>query len=182
MYKEIIKPTLVLIIIVGVMSGLLAFTYNVAGIKDLSTGISQEDLNAMTQAVLPGATELKKANITVENVDILGVYKDEGGKGAAIFLQSKGYDDEPMRLVIGIDTDGRVAGINVFTSNETPGLGTKAQEPSYLAQFIGKNGELKFKEDNGDIDTISGATKSSQGILNGVNLALQTYDIVKGDL
>lgn len=184
MYKEIIKPTLVLIIIVAVMSGLLAFTYQAAGIKDLGKGISQAELNIVMPEILPSATKLvlSKTAISTEDKDFLGVYKDEGGKGFAMHVQAKGYGKDTLKLVVGINPDGTVAGVKVLASSESPGIGTKIETPDYLSKYVGKSGELKVRKDGGEIDEITSATVSSRALAKGVSTALRVYEEIKGGI
>lgn len=181
MYKDIIKPTLVLIVIVAVMSALLAITYNVAGIGELGKGIPPDELDAMMPTVLPSATKLKNTNMTFDSPDILGVYEDETNAGSAIHLETNGYGG-PMKMLVGVDKDGKVAGIKIIESAETPNLGTKAHETGYLAQYIGKSGILAITKDGGDIDMVAGASTSSRAVATGVTRALEIYESVKGDL
>ena len=53
--------------------------------------------------------------------------------------------------------------------SETPGVGSKIDEPQgYLQNYVGKHGALKLDE---DVDAISGATISSNALMDGVNQA-----------
>lgn len=182
MYKDIIKPTLVLVIIVAVMSALLAVTYNVAGIAELGTGLSADVLEELRPNVLPSATKLVSVKAKSEDPNFLGVYKDEGGSGHAIFLQVKAYGPEPMKIVVGIDSSDKVAGVSIVESSETPGLGTKVEDPAYLSQYAGKSAPIAIEPDGGEISAIAGATKSSRGLTTGVDTALKMYESIKGGL
>ena len=51
--------------------------------------------------------------------------------------------------------------------DETPGLGAKALEPAFAAQFIGKSVPLTLS----DIDAIAGATFTSQAVVDALNKA-----------
>lgn len=180
MYKEIIKPTLVLIIISAVVAGLLAATYNLAGISELGKGISTEKLEEYTQQVMPEATKLILTKTTSEDPAFLGVYRDENCTGAAIHITTKGYGGE-LKMLVGIDIDGVVTGIAITESMETNGLGSKATDPKYLANFVGKSGSVDVKKSGGEIDAIAGATVSSTAVGNGVNSALDIFSKVKGE-
>lgn len=182
MYKEIVKPTLVLIVIVAVMSGLLAFTYQAAGIKELGKGVSQTELDAAIPQILPKATKLVSTNITSEDINFMGVYKDEGGNGVAMHVQSKGYGKDPLKMLVGINPDGTVAGVKIISTSESPGIGTKVEPADYLSKYIGKSGEQKVRKDGGDIDEIAGATISSRAVAKGVTTALTVYKEIKGGL
>ena len=184
-WHEILKPTLVLIIIATLISVLLAFTYNAAGVAALATaGLKPDELAEYQPTVLPGATTLKQISVSTEDPALLGVYADEGGSGAALHILTQGYQGNDMKLLVGINPDGTVAGVVYTECNETPGLGTKTNDPAFLGQFVGKSGELTVGKAGGgsDIDAISGATISSNAVTDGVNIALQLYDAVKGEI
>ncbi|WMJ23307.1 RnfABCDGE type electron transport complex subunit G [Paludicola sp. MB14-C6] len=181
MYKEIIKPTLVLIIIAAIISGILAFTYNAAGIGELGKGLSQEELDKNIKEVLPKGTKLKYFDFALEDASVLGIYNDEGGAGCAIHVVTKGYGGE-MKVLIGLDKDGAVTGAKVLESQETPGLGTKISEKPFLDKYLGKKAEVKLTKDGGEIEGIAGATISSNAFTKAVNKAFEVFNKVKGDL
>ncbi len=182
MYKEIIKPTLVLVIICAVVAGLLAATYNLTGIGELGGGLTPDELSEYAKQTMPTATKLVKAKISVENETLLGAYKDEGGAGVAIHITTKGYGGE-LKMLVGVDNAGAVTGISITESKETPGLGTKATDPKYLQNFVGKAGSVNVQKDGaGDVDAIGGSTISSKAVGAGVNTALEMYELVKGEL
>lgn len=181
MFKEIIKPTLVLIVISAVIAGLLAATYNLAGIGDLGNGLEADKLEEYAPMALPSASKLVHSKVTFEDPSLLGVYKDEGGSGVTIHITTKGYGGE-LKMLVGIDNDGVVAGIAITESMETNGLGSKATDPTYLANFVGKSGSFSVEKSGGDIDAVAGATVSSKAIGTGVNSALKIYETVKGEL
>lgn len=182
MYKQIIRPTLVLIIICAVISALLAATYNLAGIADLGKSLSAEQLAEIAPNVLPNATELKLASVSSENPALLGVYADEGGNGYGIHLETKGYA-AGLKMMVGLDANGAVTGIHVLENGETNGIGTKCFVPEFYERFLGKTEKVGLKKDGeGDIDEIANATFTSRGIAKGVQIALDVYNEVKGDL
>lgn len=182
MYKTIIKPALVLVIICAVVSGLLAFTYNAAGVAQLATaGLKDDQLAEAGPVALPGSTSLSVTAVSLESEEVLAVYTDEGGAGYAFYVSVKGYKDG-LKMLVGITPEGAVAGISVVEHQETDGIGTKAMTGEYLGKFVGKTGSVAVEASGGDVDAISGATYTSKGIGNGVNAALSAYEQVKGEL
>lgn len=71
----------------------------------------------------------------------------------------KGYGGE-IEIVVGVDNDGVITGINVGGANfsETAGLGAKTKEPAFTEQFKGLSAPLTLK---GNVDSVSGASVSS---------------------
>ena len=82
-----------------------------------------------------------------------------------------------MTAMVGVDQDGKVTGVTVTEHADTPGLGTKAMEETYLKeQYTGleKGGESNIKND-ANVDQIVGATISSNAIYQCVSEALQQF-------
>ena len=44
-----------------------------------------------------------------------------------------------LNVTVGIKNDGSVAGVDIGSHSETPGLGAKADDPDYLSQYTGVN-------------------------------------------
>ena len=74
-------------------------------------------------------------------------------------------------MMTGVDNDGNVTGIAVISHAETSGLGSKATDPEWQAQFAGKNGSVTVEKDGGEIVAITGSTITSRAICDGVNTA-----------
>lgn len=72
-------------------------------------------------------------------------------------------------MIVGIDPDGCVVGVEITALSETPGLGSRVSEDFFLDRYTGKSGEIVLGV---DVDAISGATISSRSVTDGVNRAL----------
>lgn len=85
-----------------------------------------------------------------------------------------------IQMSVGILVDGTVAGVEILSISETPGLGMNAQNDSFLGQFTGVTTD-KFsytktgKQEDNEIDAISSATYTTKSMTNGVNAALAAY-------
>ncbi|MHB8051048.1 MAG: FMN-binding protein [Coriobacteriia bacterium] len=168
----------------------LAVTYGITAPK-----IAEQDRLAeerSLQAVLPDAafTCLEDSRVKADTdavaapVDVLDTFHatiDGEHVGWALKVSSRGYGG-PMVVVIGLDTSGSVSGVTILSHNETPGLGTKVISDSwFLEQFP----ELEAGFGDADVralDTISGSTKSSNGVRNAVAAAGRVYSEVLSDL
>ena len=174
------------VVICAVAAAGLALTYAVT--KDR---ISAQDREAQLKALklaYPGVDEfdsvssdaLTLAQRAAGEVPVYGVYKAlEGGQqvGWAVIVGPRGYGG-PIRMVVGLDRDGKVTGISIVAMNETPGLGTQiVEKESFLEQFIGMESETAA-EALKDVDMITGATKSSRGARHGVEAATLVYNEV----
>lgn len=183
--KNIVKPTLVLTLIAAVVAGLLAATYNLAGIGELGKGLSDSQLKEFQPVVMPNATKLSAASTGYENEMLLGVYKDESSNCIALHFIADGYGGkDTIKMLVGFDENGIISGSVVIENAETPGLGSKVVDPAYLQNFVGRDkGSIAVgKNGEGDIDVIAGATVSSNAIGSAFSRAYELYASVKGDV
>jgi electron transport complex protein RnfG len=82
-----------------------------------------------------------------------------------------------VKVSLGIDLEGTVTGMELLEINDTPGLGMKAAEPAFKDQFKGKAVDEFTVTKSGstsdsEIDSISGATITSDAVTHAVNAAL----------
>lgn len=174
--KEAVKPGIVLGLTALVLALLLAVV-NVAT-RDVIESRKQADINAALNEVIENAVFEK----VMEENDIVAykATKDGNPVGYCVQLSSYGYSSTPISMIVGVDNEYKIIDISVTTNKETPGLGTKASDRSYLDVFKGKTGEIKVKKDGGDIDAITGATKSSRAIADGATRAIEAVKKVRG--
>ena len=82
-----------------------------------------------------------------------------------------GYSKDGINILVGIDENGAVSGIEFVSLGETPGLGSKVRDiETFREQFYGR------KEVTDDLDAISGATYSSNGMKKAVDTAIEVYN------
>jgi electron transport complex protein RnfG len=63
-----------------------------------------------------------------------------GGEiGTCVKVTSKGFKDD-INKIVGIDSSGYITGVRIISMEETPGLGSKTQNPDFLEQYTGKSG------------------------------------------
>lgn len=120
-----------------------------------------------------------------DDLGIVDAYKSTNGSGAAFKAVTKGYGGD-ITLMVGINEDGTVAGTKILTHTETPGLGAKAADPSFLEKYAGKKGELKVVKNNPtsqqDVVAVSSATTSSKAVTKAVNNVLTAFEQIKGEI
>ncbi|MCX8013403.1 MAG: FMN-binding protein [Rectinema sp.] len=92
----------------------------------------------------------------------------------------------PITAVLATDSAGTVVrGFEIIDQPETPGLGGRISEPWFSAQFKGKkvlpdgtiafvqgSGKGNFDPENGTVDAITGASRTSDFVRNLVNTGL----------
>lgn len=86
----------------------------------------------------------------------------------------------PIRLLVGINADGTLAGVRVVNHRETPGLGDaiEASRSDWILGFDGrslddpKESLWAVKRDGGHFDQFTGATITPRAVVNAVKKAL----------
>lgn len=82
---------------------------------------------------------------------------------------------EFIDLAIGLDSQGKVTGIEILTYRES--YGDEIMNPKWQAQFYGRGTELVLKLDQ-HIKNISGATMSCRHVTDGINRITHTWEQV----
>lgn len=88
-----------------------------------------------------------------------------------------------INMLVGIHSDGSLAGVRVIDHKETPGLGDKidAKRSDWILQFKGLSLEnptaakWKVKKDGGEFDQFTGATITPRAVVKAVKKALQFF-------
>jgi electron transport complex protein RnfG len=109
----------------------------------------------------------------------------KGGKLIGFAYSTAGMGHNGLiDVMIGVDTKGKVTGLRIMTNSETPGLGTRIEEPAFTKQFkgisISENVDLTSK--GGKIDAVSGATHSSEGVVAAVKKAFKLFPMLKKEV
>lgn len=138
---------------------------------------------AAIKAVIPEFDTLQVFKVALEDgTDSLIFnqgYKNGELVGTAIeSFSNNGYDPTQVRIMIGFSSDGEILKTAVVQQKETPGLGSKMDDPKFKDQFNGKNPNnyiLKVKKDGGSVDAITAATISSRAFCDAVQKAYATY-------
>lgn len=193
-YGQILKDALILFAIT-VISGLI-----LGGVHELTRDtINKSAIAAHLEAyktVFPDAVDfkaddkltdaLKKSNEELPSQDygnvgldqvLQAVDKSGSVLGYVVTSHSNDSYDGLVQILVGINADKTIKGIEMLELNDTPGLGQRAEEPEFKGQFAGKSGEslTVTKSGNageGEINAISGATITSRAVTNAVNAAL----------
>ncbi|MFI1773004.1 RnfABCDGE type electron transport complex subunit G [Thalassobellus citreus] len=118
-----------------------------------------------------------KTAVSKDSVEVYPAFKNNQFVGAAVISYSEKGFSGLVKIMVGFKADGAIKNIAVLEQKETPGLGTKMKDESFLRQFRDKNPDtfnLKVKKDGGDIDALTGATISSRAFSESAKMA---YDI-----
>ena len=190
--KEMMKNTGILLAITVVAGLLLGLVYQITKdpIAAQEAKAKQEACKEVfTDAAAFEAVEVtpveeavwKDAGYVQETIDEVMCAKDASGGvlGYVITVTTKeGYGGD-IQFTMGVADDGTLNGISLLSISETAGLGMRAGEV-LVPQFAGKQVE-KFSytktgaASDDQIDAISGATITTNAVVNGVNAGLLCF-------
>ncbi|MFO7890277.1 MAG: RnfABCDGE type electron transport complex subunit G [bacterium] len=175
--KIMIKYGLILTIVGIIASASLAWINNITTPKIIAQ--QQKEFNQGLYQVLPGSENGKVIPVLRDNITIAhkGFSNPDttGLIGYAFQANGSGYSST-IKTLVGIDTSGTILAIKILSHTETPGLGSKCEEtrsgessPWFQEQFKGeKASNIAVDKDNGNIDSITGATITSRAITDAI--------------
>lgn len=172
--KQIFTLTVTLLLITAGVAAALA------GVNAVTAPII-EKLNAekTTKAIAAVLSDAQTAVVTYEAASkddaVQTVYTSE--TGYAVKVQTGGFGGT-ITMMVGVDKNGAVLGIDIISHAETASLGDvaaskNAKGQAFRAQYVGQSGTLAVNKDGGTIDAITSATITSRAVTSGVNTALE---------
>ncbi len=162
--NNLIRSTLVLMIVCIIAAVLLGFTYDFTYEKINEQGVIA--LNDNLNQIFPEAE-----NFEEKDTNIYTALKSDEVIGSIVLVESQGYSSI-IKILVGIDNDNKISAIRILDQLETPGLGDNAKKPVFYEQFSGlAKDQVALKENGGEIDAITGATVTTSAVITGVKSA-----------
>jgi electron transport complex protein RnfG len=191
--REIGRLSLVLFIISGIAALLLGATNYVT--KDVIAEQIRLENEQARMEVLSDAeefTQMDQAEVSAaaqalgfDNVEVIEeVYQGiSAGETVGYTFKSvpRGYGGE-ITVLTGISIDGTVTGMRVVSHTETPGLGAKATEEGFMAQFEDQSAASPLEviksgtPGQNEVSAITGATITTQAVAQGVNYSIEMFN------
>lgn len=89
-------------------------------------------------------------------------------QGYILVMSGNGYGGE-MSIMASYDVEGQILGAKLLTNSETPGLGKKAEQSSYMEIFVGTGNQTVVPVKKNDLaaaaaESVSGATVTFNSI------------------
>jgi len=170
-FKEMVRLAVILAIFAGMAAAALTWTnQKTAGVIEER---QQQELARTLQVVLPDAEQF----VEVEKEGAKFYVGKKAGKEVGVVIQAEGSGyGGPVKLLVGVTMEGRIVAVAITELLETPGIGTKVNDDSFLGQFIGKNTGDPVTLGQ-DINAISGATISSRAVASAVKNALTRFGV-----
>lgn len=193
--KQMMKDAMILFLITLISGAALGLVYEVT--KEPIAQQEQKAKNEAYQNVFEAAEDFTELTEEAYSPDVLTAFVKENGFDASIdgvaqalsadgsvlgyvitVTDHEGYGGD-IQFTMGVADDGTLNGISLLSISETAGLGMRAGEV-LVPQFAGKQVE-KFSytktgaASDDQIDAISGATITTNAVVNGVNAGLLCF-------
>ncbi len=175
---------------------LLLAVINLLTANDISARSLEDRLNSLSQ-VIPDA--IHDNNLVTDAI----LMKDEQGSELTVYRATKegkvtgvayeifgsGYAGK-IKLMLGVDAEGKVLGVRVLAHKETPGLGDKIEtkKGDWILRFTGLSignppiEKWKVKKDGGQFDQFAGATITPRGVVGAIRKGLEFFAANKAQM
>jgi len=193
--NKLIRLALVLGVITCVAGAALAYIHQIT--------LDPIEYAKINQVKAPAVAEvfagLQFENDPVKDRQKIVVGKDKRGRDVAVyaFLAKKGDEvvavaietfgvgynkDLGVMTAIAIDDEGEyeIISIAITSHSETPGKGDAVERAGFRDQFKGRSAGEGVDSDQ--IDAISGATMSTNGVIEAINAAIEIFNQNRSDL
>ncbi len=170
--REMIKMVLVLTFLTAFAGGLLAAVKSGTELKIEEQVLKYQQAPAIREIFTSVKNDPITERFTIEtdtiSVQVFPGILEDGTRAVAFETMGKGGYGGDVGLIMGInlDTDEIIAA-RVTSHAETPGLGSRVKDSTdFVSQFSKKplDTNLGLKDENGEIDAISGATITSRAV------------------
>lgn len=177
-----LKPTIVLAAVTTVVSALLIVAHNLTYVDTsgiITPKLGEKCVSLMGEGEYTIVTDWLEAGYATEKPDSIEKLILGSNGSTAFEIIADGYNKGGLDLLIAMNTDGSVKGIEVVSITETPGLGTNVNELGFLSLFEGLSDNAvivkKTPSSANEVEAVTGATYSSKGVAAAVNTAISVY-------
>ncbi|MCL2270264.1 MAG: FMN-binding protein [Treponema sp.] len=168
---DFVMPITILPLICLFISGALAIGNQFTEPVIVSAAAGRAE--AARKDILPHAEGFELMEIPGLPKTITGVYRTTNNVGYIFMTTTTGYGGE-IRLICGIDLNGRIIKTATLAQTETSGLGTPIFEEPHAGQYRGKD-----KDEIEGIAAISGATISSNALKKGIRDSFMAFEMAR---
>ncbi len=167
------KKSLYLSLFLGIISIIAAIILSVT--NNMTKGIIEQSnikkKNTQLSSMFNTNTVFTEGKVgegykTIENVYV--AKENDKIIGYVYEVKTKGYAGV-IKYLVALNNEGKYIAFESLLHNETPGFGTKMDEPLFKEQF-------KKKNINDDIDGLSGATITTKGLFAGFDEVVEHFE------
>lgn len=156
----------------------------------------EDKQNSLAQVIPPGLHDNNPLNdaVTVPGagekaVTVFRALRNHRVTAVAYEIHGSGYGGE-IKLMLGVDAEGKILGVRALLHKETPGLGDKIEpaKSDWITRFTGLSlgsppvERWKVRKDGGDFDQFSGATITPRGVVTAIRGGLEFFAAHKAQL
>jgi electron transport complex protein RnfG len=121
---------------------------------------------------------------------IYRVYADDRPVAALFAVTARDGFAGPIRILVGVEFNGRVSGVRVLRHRETPGLGDyiEPERSDWIFQFEDRSigdpvaTQWAIKSDGGDFDQLTGASITPRAIIKAIRDTLLYFDAHRDEI
>ena len=198
--QAILKSGITLAAIAVICTSLVALTYHLTAEK-----IAANDKALLEQSLQPALSNLffdsgvSESKLVVapphelpgnDEALIYRIYA-KGKPVAALFVvTAKDGFSGPIRILLGVDTQGVVTGIRILKHRETPGLGDKivVRRSDWVHQFPGRSlgdpdvTDWAIRRDGGKFDQLTGASVTPRAVVKAMRDTLIYFEAHRDEI
>ena len=172
-----IEPKLIVVLTLIMICSATGLTYLYQVTSPIIEAHAQKKKKEAILKVLPGAKEYEE--VTKNGLTLYKGFDDAGNEVGYAFENSGQGFQSVLKIMVGLDLKNKkLLKVKILNQAETPGLGARITEQQFKSQFEGKSFADSFTAKK-DVDSISGATISSQAmsdvIKNAIKQVQQAY-------
>jgi electron transport complex protein RnfG len=165
-------------------------------VADIAARALEDKQNSLSQVIPvslhdnnPVADVMAMKDARDREITVYRALKNGKVTGVAYEIYGSGYAGE-IKLMLGVDADGRILGVRALAHHETPGLGDKIEEKKgdWILRFTGLSlgdpapERWKVKKDGGQFDQFAGATITPRGVVGAIHGGLDFFAAHKTQL
>lgn len=147
----------------------------------------KEDTELIEQAANVNMASLDSSFATAKIDEVNQAYDGNDNLiGYIVKVSNRGYSGK-ITMVLGYSVEGEVQGLEIIEINDTAGLGDRVTEADFRNQFVNKTADKFVTSKTGatadnEINAITGATMSTNGVVDGVNAAISFLNEYAGNI
>jgi electron transport complex protein RnfG len=177
--KDFIMPIVVLLFICLFVSGALAIVNIIT--SPVIEAATRQRAAEEKKVIMPQADEFEILDIYTFRSNnnfprtITEIHRALNDTGYIFAISVIGYGSDEIKLLCGVDPDGKIIRATVLSHSETQGLGTPIFEQPHAGQYWGRD-----RSGIDGISAIAGATITSNAFKKAMTDALIAFEIVTG--
>lgn len=172
---DVLRIALVLLLICGIMAGLLAVIHELTKDK-IAANEKQKEIEAIAAIFGEDITVGEEQTADSPVKKLTPVSRGGVPLGYVVSVTGSGFGGT-IDIIVGVASDGSVLGVQILSHSETPGLGARITEETFLSRFSSAKPPYIIGE---NLDAIANATISSRAVVAAVNAAAEAAKNAEG--